>query len=78
MIHKTAIIDPRAKIASNAEIGPFCVIGPNVEIDENTIIHSHVNISANAQIGKGNKIYPFVSDSMKDSILCQTYRQKPK
>ena len=61
MIHKTAIIDPRAKIASNAEIGPFCVIGPNVEIDENTIIHSHVNISGNAQIGKGNKIYPFVS-----------------
>ena len=40
MIHKTAIIDPKAKIASNVEIGPYCVIGPNVEIDENTIIHS--------------------------------------
>ena len=61
MIHKTAIIDPKAKIASNAEIGPYCVIGPNVEIDENTIIHSHVNISANTKIGKRNKIYPFVS-----------------
>jgi len=45
MIHKTAIIDPKAKIASNVQIGPYCVIGPNVEIDENTIIHSHVNIS---------------------------------
>ena len=61
MIHKTAIIDPSAKIASNVEIGPFCVIGPNVEIDENTIIHSHVNISVGAKIGKGNKIYPFAS-----------------
>ena len=61
MIHKTAIIDPKAKIASNVEIGPYCVIGPNVEIDENTIIHSHVNISVSAKIGKGNKIYPFVS-----------------
>ena len=61
MIHKTAIIDPKAKIASNVEIGPYCIIGPNVEIDENTIIHSHVNISASAKIGKGNKIYPFVS-----------------
>ena len=61
MIHKTAIIDPKAKISSNVEIGPYCVIGPNVEIGENTIIHSHVNISVNAKIGKGNKIYPFVS-----------------
>ena len=61
MINKTAIIDPKAKIASNVEIGPYCVIGPNVEIGENTIIHSHVNISVNAKIGKENKIYPFVS-----------------
>ena len=61
MIHKTAIIDPKAKIASSVEIGPYCVIGPNVEIGEKTIIHSHVNISVNAKIGKGNKIYPFVS-----------------
>ncbi|WP_428080184.1 acyl-ACP--UDP-N-acetylglucosamine O-acyltransferase [Candidatus Pelagibacter sp.] len=61
MIHKTAIINSRANIASNVEIGPYCVIGPNVEIDENTIIQSHVNISANTKIGKENKIYPFVS-----------------
>ena len=61
MIHKTAIIDSKAKIASNVEIGPYCVIGPNVEIGENTIIQSHVNISANSKIGKGNNIYPFVS-----------------
>ena len=61
MIHKTAIIDSKAKIASNVDIGPYCVIGPNVEIDENTIIQSHVNISVSAKIGKGNKIYPFVS-----------------
>ena len=61
MIHKTAIIDPKAKIASNVEVGPYCVIGPEVEIGENTIIQSHVNISCKAIIGKGNKIYPFVS-----------------
>ena len=61
MIHNTSIIDPKAKIASNVEIGPYCVIGPNVEIGENTIIQSHVNISVNAKIGKGNNIYPFVS-----------------
>ena len=61
MIHKTAIIDPKAKISSNVEIGPYCVIGPDVEIGESTIIQSHVNICCNAVIGKKNKIYPFVS-----------------
>jgi len=61
MIHKTAIIDPKAKIASNVKIGPYCIIGPNVEIGENTILYSHVNISCKVTIGKGNKIYPFVS-----------------
>jgi UDP-N-acetylglucosamine acyltransferase len=61
MIHKTAIIDSKAKLSKNVQIGPYCVIGPNVEIEENTIIQSHVNISGNVKIGKGNRIYPFVS-----------------
>ena len=61
MIHKTAIIDPEAKVASSVEIGPYTVIGPNVEIGENVKIYSHVNISGNTIIGKGNKIYPFAS-----------------
>ena len=61
MIDKTAIIDSKAKLNKNVQIGPYCVIGPNVEIEENTIIQSHVNIYGNVKIGKGNKIYPFVS-----------------
>jgi len=61
MIHKTSIIDLKAKLSKNVQIGPYCVIGPNVEIEENTIIQSHVNICGNVKIGKGNKIYPFVS-----------------
>jgi len=40
MIHKTAIVNPKAKISSNITIGAYSVIGPDVEIDENTIIHS--------------------------------------
>ena len=61
MIHKTAIIDPKSKISSNVSIGPYSVIGPDVEIDENTIIYSHVSISGHTKIGKRNKIYPFAS-----------------
>ena len=61
MIHNTAVINTKAIIAKNVKIGPYCVIGPNVQIDENTIIHSHVSISGNTIIGKNNKIYPFAS-----------------
>ena len=63
MIHKTAIVDPKAKISSNVAIGAFSVVGPDVEIDENTIIHSHVVVSGNTKIGKNNKI------CLEDSIM---------
>ena len=61
MIHKSAIIDPKAKISSNVKIGPYSIIGPNVEIHENSEIQSHVSIIGNTKIGKNNKIYPFSS-----------------
>tara|TARA_Y100000590_G_scaffold46744_1_gene49504 strand:+ start:61 stop:843 length:783 start_codon:yes stop_codon:yes gene_type:complete len=61
MIHKTAIVDDKAKVSSSANIGPYSVIGPDVEIGENVTIHSHVNISGNTKIGNGNKIFPFAS-----------------
>ena len=61
MIHKTAIVDDNAKISSDVDIGPYSVIGPNVEIEEGTKIQSHVNITGYTKIGKNNKIYPFAS-----------------
>ncbi len=61
MIDKTAIINKNAKVHSSVKIGPYTFIGPNVEIGENTEIQSHVSITGNIKIGKGNKIYPFVS-----------------
>ncbi len=61
MIHKTALINPSAKISQNVKIGPYTIIGPNVQIDEETEIQSHVNISGNTKIGKNNKIYSFAS-----------------
>ena len=61
MIHKTAIVNSKAKISNNVTIGPYSVIGPNVAIGENTVLQSHVNILGDVEIGKGNKIYPFVS-----------------
>ena len=61
MIHKTALVNSKAKISNNVQIGPYSVIGPNVEIGEGTIVQSHVNITGNTKIGSNNNIYPFAS-----------------
>ena len=61
MIHKTAIVDSKAKVSSSANIGAYSIIGPNVKISNNTKIHSHVNITGNTSIGTGNEIFPFSS-----------------
>ena len=61
MIHQTAIIDTNAKIGNNVEIGPYCVIGSEVQISDNNKLYSHVNISGNTKIGEGNTFYPFCS-----------------
>ena len=61
MIHKTAIVDPKAKISSNVSIGAYSIIGPKVEIGENSIIDSHVSIIGNTKIGEGNRIFSFAS-----------------
>ena len=61
MIHKTSIIDSKAKISKSAKIGPYTIIGPNVIIEEKVEIHSHVNITGYTKVGRGSKIFPFAS-----------------
>ncbi len=61
MIHPTAIVDNNSKISEGVDIGPYCVIGPEVQIGSNTKLHSHISIKGNTKIGKNNEIFPFVS-----------------
>ena len=59
MIHKTAIINPKAKISPNVQIGAYSIIGPNVEIKDGVIIHSHVNITGHTLIGENNIFWTY-------------------
>jgi UDP-N-acetylglucosamine acyltransferase len=61
MIHPTAIVHPGAQIGANVEIGPYSVIGENVEIGDDSTIGAHAVITGHTRIGKGNKIFNFVS-----------------
>ena len=61
MIHKSSVIDSKAKISKNVKIGPFCYVGPNVVLSENVELVSNVHIEGNTKIGKGTRIFPFAS-----------------
>ena len=61
MIHPTAIVDSKSKISNDVDIGPYCIIGPEVEIASNTKLHSHISIKGNTKIGRNNELFPFVS-----------------
>jgi len=55
-IHKTAIVDPTAKIGNDVTIGPYAVIGANVLVGERSTIESHAIIESEVTIGSGNFI----------------------
>ena len=55
-IHKTAIVDPTAKIGNDVTIGPYAVIGANVLVGERSTIESHAMIESEVTIGSGNFI----------------------
>jgi UDP-N-acetylglucosamine acyltransferase len=60
-IHPSAVVEKGARIAGSAEIGPFCVVGGEVDLGENVRLHSHVSISGQTKIGDGTQIFPFAS-----------------
>ncbi len=57
LVADNAVIDPRANIADSVEIGPFCVIGPDVTIGAGTRLENGVTLTGNVSIGRYNHIY---------------------
>ncbi len=60
-VHPTAIIHPHAQIAGSVTVGPYSLIGENVELGEGTEVMSHAVIDGHTRIGKNNRIFPFAS-----------------
>ena len=61
MIHPSAIIDKSAKLDIGVTVGPYSVIGADVEIKSGSVIGSHVLIEGPSLIGKQNKIFSFAT-----------------
>ncbi len=59
-IHSTAVIDPRAEIHAEAEIGPYVVVDGVVRIKRGSRIMAHSYITGWTEIGEDNEIHPGV------------------
>lgn len=57
-IHPLASVDPKARLADDVEIGPFCVVGPDVTIGSGTRLINSVSILGQTTIGSGNLFFP--------------------
>jgi UDP-N-acetylglucosamine acyltransferase len=57
MIHATAIVHPRAKLAAGVSVGPYSIVGEHVEIGEGSEIDAHVVIEGRTRIGANNRIF---------------------
>jgi UDP-N-acetylglucosamine acyltransferase len=57
-IAENVVIDSRAQIDEDVEIGPFCVIGPHVRIGRGTRLENSVTLMGRVTIGQFNHIWP--------------------
>jgi UDP-N-acetylglucosamine acyltransferase len=61
VIHKTAIVASDARIDTGVSIGPYAVIGSEVEIASGTVVEAHAVIKGPTTIGRDNHIFQFAS-----------------
>ncbi len=60
-IHETAIVDPQARLGTGVEIGPYCIVGSDVQLGDGVVLLSHVVVAGRTTIGPRTQIFPFAS-----------------
>jgi UDP-N-acetylglucosamine acyltransferase len=58
-VHPTAIIHPQAHIAETANIGPYSIVGGEVEIGAGTRLMAHIYLEGPLSIGEDNLFFPY-------------------
>ncbi len=58
-VHAAAIVDPRAELAPDVEIGPYAVVGAGVALAEGCLLHAHAVVYGLTTLGPGNVVHPF-------------------
>jgi UDP-N-acetylglucosamine acyltransferase len=60
-VHPTAIVDAQARIAESAEIGPYCIVGAEVEIGARTRLMANNYLEGDTWVGEDNVFFPYSS-----------------
>lgn len=68
-IHPTAIVAPDATIGADVQIGPYCIVGSQVDLGDRVRLHSHVVVDGRTTIGEETEIYPFASIGLRPQDL---------
>lgn len=63
-IHPSSIVDSKAELADDVEIGPFCTVGPHVKMGQGCRLISHVVVDGYTTMGERNTVYPFTTLGM--------------
>lgn len=58
-IHPTALVDAGAHLAEGVEVGPWCTVGPGVNLAEDVRLVSHVVVQRDTAVGARTVIHPF-------------------
>jgi UDP-N-acetylglucosamine acyltransferase len=60
-IDARAAVAPSARLGRDVRIGPFAVVGDEVELGDACVLHAHAAVRGPARLGKGNIVHPFCS-----------------
>jgi UDP-N-acetylglucosamine acyltransferase len=56
-VHPTAVVDPGARLAADAALGPYAVVEDGVEIGPRCEVRAHVVIKRGTRLGAGNVVH---------------------
>jgi UDP-N-acetylglucosamine acyltransferase len=58
-VHQTAVVDPRAEVAADVEVGPYAIVEAGVRLGSGCIVHAHAIVRGPSALGPRNVIHPF-------------------
>src|ERR1700694_4161555 len=74
-VHASAVISAHAQIGRDCYIGPYSIIGDEVELSDGVRLESHCVIDGRTTIGEGTHVFPFVSIGLASQDL--KYKGEP-
>jgi UDP-N-acetylglucosamine acyltransferase len=58
-IHATAIVDRRAELAAEVDVGPYAVVEAGAVLGPGCVLHAHAVVREGVRLGAGNVVHPF-------------------